>query len=407
MQTKTLIFLGDGMADEPIKELNGKTPLQAAHTPAMDRIAREGVSGTLHTLPEGFPTSSDVANMSVLGCHIPTDYCGRGPLEAAGQGIALAPDEVAFRLNLTTERDGILTDYSGGHLAQEHANELIALLNKAFGSERVRIESGVSYRNLLILSGPEFTPAVVTAKPDDNQGNRVDDHLPHADAPEAQETLQLLLKIIREAPAVMRQSAVNQALLAKGQPLLTNGVWPCLGGHAANLTTLKSKYDVENSAVISAVDVVIGLGRCLGMTVITVPGATGYIDTNYEGKADAAIHALDTNDFVYLHVEAIDEVSHEQRLDLKLQAIEDFDRRVVARVLDSISDDVNVAVLPDHPVPLSTGKHTRTPVPVSVRLKGRTADTVQSFDEAACPTGELGAMANGDLMALLLGAPRV
>ena len=404
MRHKTIIFLGDGMADEPIAALGGLTPLQHAHTPAMDSIARNGVNGTLVTLPEGFPTSSDVANMSVLGCDVATEYCGRGPLEAAGRHIPLGPHDVAFRLNLTTVRDGRLTDYSGGHVDQEHANELVALLNQAVGSDTVRVHAGVSYRNLLVLSGADYSPDVITEKPDDNQGNHVAEHLPKSDLPESQKTLDVLLRLIREAPAVMAQSSTNKRLAAAGTPLLTNGVWPCLGGRAARLRPLRERYGIDRSAVISAVDVIIGLGRCLGMEAISVPGATGYIDTNYEGKADAAIRALDHHDFVYLHVEAIDEVSHEQKLDLKLQAIEDFDRRVVGRVLNAIGEDVNVVVLPDHPVPLAIGKHTRTPVPVAARLRGREPDSVQVFDEAACLQGTLGALRNGDLMRLLFDA---
>ncbi len=406
MKTKSIIFLGDGMADEPIESLKGKTPLQAAHTPAMDYIARVGVNGSLLTLPAGFPTSSDVANMSVLGCDIPREYCGRGPLEALGMNIQLKPDDVAFRLNLTTVRDGLLKDYSGGHVSQEHADELVALLNEAFGSEALHIHAGVSYRNLLVLSGTEYSPEVKTEKPDDNQGNPIAEHLPCSETPASQKTLEVLLRLIEEAPAILAQSACNQRLALAGEPLTPNGVWPCLGGRAAKLRTLHEKFGIERSAVISAVDVIVGLGRALGMTPIAVPGATGYIDTNYEGKADAALHALQDHDFVYLHVEAIDEVSHEQKLDLKIQAIEDFDRRVVSRVLEGIGEDVNLALLPDHPVPVALGKHTRTPVPVAIRMPGREPDSIEVFDEVGCPTGALGAMRNSEFMAQLFGAPR-
>jgi 2,3-bisphosphoglycerate-independent phosphoglycerate mutase len=393
------------MADEPIPGLDNQTPLQVAHTPAMDSIARDGCSGTLLTLPEGFPTSSDVANMSVLGCVLEDEFCGRGPLEAAGRNIRLAADDVAFRINLTTAMDGVLTDFSGGHLEQNVANELIDLLNDAFGSENIRFHTGVSYRNLLVFSGPEFSDEVQTEKPDDNQGERIADHLPRATAPGGEATAQFLNRLISEAPALLEASPTNRRLAEAGSAM-ANSLWPWSGGRAGALRPLKDKYGISSSAVISAVDVIVGLGRCLGMEAITVQGATGYIDTNWEGKAQAAIEALKSNDFVYVHVEAIDEVSHEQNQELKIQSIETFDAKIVGPVLEAAGPGVHAAVLPDHPVPLALGKHTRTPVPVSVRMQGRDADAVQVFDEEACKAGSLGALARGDLMELLFGPAR-
>jgi 2,3-bisphosphoglycerate-independent phosphoglycerate mutase len=402
---KTIIFLGDGMADEPIASLGDKTPLQAANTPAMDSIARAGQSGTLLTLPEGFPTSSDVANMSVLGCDLPTEFCGRGPLEAAGRGIPLAPGDIAFRLNLTTVTDGILTDFSGGHIAQDDAEVLIEALATELGSDTVRFYPGVSYRNLLVISGETASADIKTDKPDDNQGNLVAEHLPKVTSPEGEATANLLNDLIVKAGPLLANHPINQKAVTEGRDP-ANAIWPWSGGSAGALKTLSDKYGIS-SAVISAVDVINGLGRCLGMDVINVPGATGYIDTNYEGKADAAIEALKTHDFVYVHVEAVDEVSHAQDLELKLKAIEDFDTRVVGRVLAAIGPDITTVVLPDHPVPISLGKHTRIPVPVSVNCPGVEPDAVQTFDEIACPTGTIGAIANGDLMALLFGQPQV
>jgi 2,3-bisphosphoglycerate-independent phosphoglycerate mutase len=402
--SKAVIFLGDGMADEPIPELGGKTPLQYAHTPAMDAIARDGCSGTLLTLPQGFPTSSEVANMSVLGCDLAAEYGGRGPLEAAGRNIPLGPEDTAFRLNLVTVQDGILTDFSGGHLDQGSAEALIGELNGHFGSERVRFWPGVSYRNILVLSGNRFSHRVRTEKPDDNHGEYVADHLPADLAPEAAETTAFLRRLMTEAPAVLAESPVNKRLRKEGKPE-ANGVWPWSGGKAGALRTLQAKYGITG-AVISAVDVIVGLGRCLGMDVVRVPGATGYIDTNYEGKADAAIAALRTHDLVYLHLEAIDEVSHERHLPNKLRAIENFDFRVVGRVLAAVGREVSAVVLPDHPVPIALGKHTRTPVPVAVRMWGNPPDGVRTFDEIACKQGSLGALKDGDLMSLLFGPPR-
>ena len=398
---KTIIFLGDGMADEPIPELGNRTPLQAANIPAMDSIAREGCNGTLLTLPKGFPTSSDVANMSVLGCDLKSELCGRGVLEAAGRGVPLGPDDVAFRVNLTTTEGDILRDFSGGHVAPAPAARLIDLLNDAFATPTVRFYSGVSYRNILVLSGPEYSPEVTTDKPDDNHGNPVADHLPRAQSAASEPTAALLRRMIAEAPALLAQSDVVADLTAAGHPPV-NGIWPWSGGRAGAIRTLQEKYGIS-SAVISAVDVISGLGVCLGMTPIHVEGATGYIDTNYEGKADAAIEAIKTHDLVYVHVEAVDEVSHAQDLPLKISAIEAFDRRVVARVLEAIGPEVTTVVLPDHPVALRTGKHTRTPVPVAVNRPGVAPDHVMTYDEEASLDGTLNHMRGPDLMDLLFG----
>lgn len=387
---KTVLFLGDGMADEPMAELDGLTPLQAADTHHMDSIARLGRSGRMLTLPAGFPTSSDVANMSVLGCDLATEMCGRGPLEAASQGLVLGPDDIAFRMNLVTvDKDGILRDFSGGHIAQKDAEEAIGLLNAQLGSDKIRFHPGVSYRNLLILSGPEFSAQISYDKPDDNHSQPVAKHLPRTKSTEGQHTAALLRDLIARAADVL-----------KGRE--ANGIWPWSGGKAGAIHNICQRYGIK-AAVISAVDVINGLGACMGMDVIRVPGATGYIDTNYEGKADAAVKALaDGYDFVYVHVEAIDEVSHAQDLALKLKAIEDFDARVVGRVMAAAGPDVAYCVLPDHPVPLALGKHTRTPVPVSVYQPGVEPDDIETFDEEAAIKGGLGFLKGRELMDLLL-----
>ena len=387
---KTVLFLGDGMADEPIAELGKRTPLQVADTPNMDAIARNGRSGTLLTLPAGFPTSSDVANMSVLGCDLAAELCGRGPLEAASQGIRLGSHDIAFRMNLVSvDKDGILRDFSGGHIAQADAVEAIRLLNEKLGTDKIRFYPGVSYRNLLILSGPEFSAEISYDKPDDNHGQPVDKHLPRTKSAEGLQTAAVLRDLIAKAADVLKGRTAN-------------GIWPWSGGKAGALHNLCQRYGIK-AAVISAVDVINGLGRCMGMDVIKVPGATGYIDTNYEGKADAAVKALkDGYDFVYVHVEAIDEVSHAQDLKLKLKAIEDFDKRLIGRVMKAAGPEVAYCVLPDHPVPLALGKHTRIPVPVAVCQPGVEPDQVQTFDEIAARHGALGNLKGSELMDLLL-----
>ena len=387
---KTVLFLGDGMADEPVAQLGRKTPLQAARTPHMDAIARLGRCGYMITLPEGFPTSSDVANMSVLGCDLATEMCGRGPLEAASRGLQLGPDDIVFRMNLVTVDDGgILRDFSGGHIAQADAEEAVRLLNEKLGSDKVRFHAGVSYRNLLVLSGPEFSANISYDKPDDNHGEPVAKHLPRTKSAEGIHTAEVLRDLIARAAEVLKGRGAN-------------GIWPWSGGKAGALHNISERYGIR-AAVISAVDVINGLGACMGMDVIRVPGATGYIDTDYEAKAIAAVKALaDGYDFVYVHVEAIDEVSHAQDLKLKMQAIEDFDRRLVGRVMEAAGPDVAYCVLPDHPVPLATGRHTRTPVPVAVYQPGAEPDNVESFDEIAAPKGALGRLWGSKLMDLLL-----
>lgn len=403
-ERKTIIFLPDGMADEPLSELGGRTPLQHAATPGMDRIAREGRSGTLLTLPKDYPTSSDVANMSVLGCDLKTEYCGRGVLEAASQGIPLGPQDIALRCNLiSVATDGTLADFSGGHIAQADAAALVKELNAALANDVVRFHPGVSYRNLLILSGGGHTAAVSCEKPDDNPGNPVAEHLPRADSPQAEPTAALLRDLMAKAGDVLSRSEVNRRAVAEGR-LPANGIWLWSPGRAGAMRTLRARHSIA-AAVISAVDVIKGLGRCLGMDVVNVPGATGYIDTNYEGKAQAAIEAIKTNDLVYLHVEAIDEVSHAMDLQLKLKAIEDFDRRIVLPVMKACGRGVRYVVLPDHPVPIRIGKHTRTPVPVAICGPGIAPDSVETFDELAAPCGALGALFGPELMQYLFGTP--
>ena len=387
---KTVLFLGDGMADEPVEALGGKTPLEAAATPWMDKIARDGRSGTFLTLPEGFPTSSDVANMSVMGGDLPTELCGRGPLEAASMGLKLGPDDVAFRMNLVTVNDdGTLKDFSAGHIGEAAQKEAIALLNEKLGSEKVKFYAGVSYRNIVLLSGPEFSAEVAYDKPDDNHGNPVAEHLPRAKTPAGEFTAATLRDIIAKAADVLKGKQAN-------------GVWPWSGGKAGAIHSIAQRYGIKG-AVVSAVDVINGLGRVMGLDVIKVPGATGYIDTNYEGKADAAIKAIrDGYDFVYVHIESTDEVSHEQRLDLKIKAIEDFDSRLIGRVMSALGDGAAYCVLPDHPVPLRLGKHTRTPVPVAVYQPGNEPDGVESYGEREALNGSLGALKGGELMDVLL-----
>ena len=390
---KAVVFLADGMADEPIAELNGKTPLQAVPTPWMDTIAKRGASGTFLSLPEGFPTSSDAANMSVLGYSLAQFYPGRGPIEAVAQGIELAPDDIAWRCNLVNVRDGILKDYSSGHIENEVSAQLMAALQKRFGSEDVTFYPGVSYRNLLILHGKKFSANIDYHKPDSSQDEPVSELGLTAldDSPEAAYTVQFLTELQKASFDFLAAHPLNQ-----GRAVPANMIWPWSPGRKPHFVSFSEKYAGKKGAVISAVDVIIGIAECAGMDVIRVPGATGFIDTNYEGKAQAAIEALKDHDLVYLHLEAIDECSHLGDLNLKKQAIAEFENRIVAPVMRAFEGKgVTFAVLPDHPVPLHLRKHTRTPVPVAICGDHISPDAVQAYSEADAPKGSLGFM-NGE-----------
>lgn len=400
--SKAVIFLADGMADLPIAELHGQTPLEFAETPAMDAIAREGASGTFFTLPDGLPTSSDVANMSVLGFYPEKNYPGRGPIEAVSQGIELAPDDVAWRCNLVTvSPEGILLDYSAGHIDEAKARTLMNDLERNFGSDKVTFYPGVSYRNLLVLHGREFSDRVDYAKPDSSQGIAVAELLlKPADASEAaRHTVEFLAELAAKTDDFLRRHPLN-----RGVDSPANAIWPWSPGRRPRLTSFAERYAGKRGAIVSAVDVVKGIGRAAGMTVLEVPGATGFIDTNYAGKVAAALEALKDHDLVYVHVEAIDECSHMGDLKLKLKAIRDFDAKIVAPIRAALAgQDVNYAILPDHPVPLALRKHTTTPVPLAVCGNCVKPDAVETYGETAATHGSLGRLKGDQLVKLLLG----
>ena len=398
---KALIFLADGMADLSLEQLGNKTPLEAVDTPAMDSIAAKGSSGTFLTLPEGLPTSSDVANMSVLGLCPEYNYPGRGAIEAVSQGIELADDDVAWRCNLVTvSPEGIMADYSAGHIDDAVSKQLMADLQAEFASDKVSFYPGVSYRNLLILHGAEFSPEVSYYKPDSSNGINIED-LPWTarnDSVEAEHTVDFLNDLFAETADFLAKHPLN---VGKDSP--ASHIWPWSPGRRPDLESFPDRFQGKSAAVISAVDVIRGIGKCTDMDVIIVPGATGYIDTNYAGKAAAAIEAIKTHDFVYLHVEAIDECSHEGNLELKMQAIADFDSQIVAPVLEALKDeDIIFAVLPDHPVPIELRKHTRTPVPLAICGPGIACDEVKVFSEHEAPKGKLGFLKGDELMKIIL-----
>ena len=402
MNPKAIIFLADGMADSPLKELNDLTPLEYAHTPAMDAIAAAGCSGTFLTLPTGLPTSSDVANMSVLGFHPEQNYPGRGPIEAVSQDIILAPDDVAWRCNLVNvSADGVLKDFSAGHIPDERSHALMAALQERFGNDEVTFHAGVSYRNLLVLHGKRFSDRVNYFKPDSSQDLPLSELRlsPADDTAEAAETVKFLRDLEEETAKFLAGHPLNA-----GVETPANRIWPWSPGRRPKLRKFSEVYSGRRGAIISAVDVIKGIAKCTGMEVIDVPGATGFLDTDYAGKAAAAIQAIRDFDLVYLHVEAIDECSHIGDLKLKLRAIEDFDAKIVAPVREALKNEsgINFAVLPDHPVPIHLRKHTTTPVPVAMCGKSFSPDNISRFSETDAPRGALGFMKGEDIVRKVL-----
>lgn len=390
---KHIIILGDGMADEPIASLGGKTPLQYARTPYMDRLARLGVTGRLKTVADGFHPGSEVANMSVLGYDLPSVYEGRGVLEAASIGVTLQPGEMAMRCNLVCVEGDLLKNHSAGHISTEEADELIRFLNERLGSDRIRFYTGVSYRHLLVIKNGD--KRVECIPPHDVPLHPFRPLMPKPEKPEvteARETAELLSELILKSQTLLKDHPVNRRRIAEGKDP-ANSIWPWSPGYRPAMRTLKEMYGIRNGAVISAVDLIRGIGVYAEMEVLHVEGATGLYDTNYEGKAQAALDALRTNDFVYLHIEASDEAGHEGDVALKVKTIENLDARAVRIIYEETSqwdEPVAIAVLPDHPTPCAIRTHTGDPVPFLIYKPGMAPDTVGSFDEFSVREGKYG-----------------
>ncbi|HKZ17186.1 MAG TPA: cofactor-independent phosphoglycerate mutase [Geobacteraceae bacterium] len=375
---KYIVLLGDGMPDEKIEVLGGKTPLQFASTPNMDRMARLGRFGLAKTVPNGFPPGSDVANLSVFGYDPSVYYTGRSPLEAASIGVELGPEDVAFRLNLVNlqTKGGKLymRDYSSGHISTEEGSELVKTLQTEFGDDEFQFYPGVSYRHLLVwrngLEGMKTTP------PHDITGKCIDKFLPKGEGGER------LVRIMTETRELLASHPVYQKRM-ESKKLPANSIWLWGQGKAPKMQTYRERFGLTG-AVISAVDLIRGIGVYAGLDIIKVPGATGYVDTNYHGKAEAALKALEKGDFVYLHVEAPDESSHSGILEYKIRAIEDFDAKIVGPILEGIGrfGDYRILCVSDHPTPLRIKTHTSEPVPFVIYSgeNGKEAD-LKGFDE--------------------------
>ena len=387
---KSIIILGDGMADEPIEALGGKTPMQYADTPYMDKLAEMGVTGRMKTVADGFHPGSEVANMAVLGYDLPTVYEGRGVLEAASIGYDLKPGEMAMRCNLVCVEGDILKNHSSGHITTEEANELICFLNEQLGSDRIHFYTGVSYRHLLVVKGGD--KRLDCTPPHDVPLHPFRPLMIKPEVPEAQETAKLLNDLILKSQEILKDHPVNRRRIAIGKDP-ANSIWPWSPGYRPAMQTMQEMYGFKQGAVISAVDLIRGIGVYAGLKVIDVEGATGLYDTNYEGKAHAALEALKTNDFVYLHVEASDEAGHEGDVDLKIRTIEDLDKRAIGIIFEELQkwdEPVAIAVLPDHPTPCAIRTHTNIPVPFLIYKPGQKPDGVTRFDEFSVLVGKYG-----------------
>ncbi|WP_418175601.1 cofactor-independent phosphoglycerate mutase [Alistipes ihumii] len=403
---KYLIILGDGMADEPIGSLGGRTPLQAACKPSIDRVAALGRSGMLATVPAGFAPGSEIANLSVLGYDLPKVFEGRGSLEAASMGVRIEDGEMAMRCNLLTIEQGRIKNHSAGHITGEEAAELIVFLQKELGGGDANFFPGVSYRHLLKLKGGD--KRIATTPPHDVPGTPYRDVLVRALVPEAEATAVRINELVERSQELLKDHPVNRARVAAGKEP-ANSIWPWSPGYRPQMETLMQRYGIRDGVVISAVDLIKGIGVYAGLKPVDVEGATGLYTTNYEGKARAALDALRTHDFVFLHIEASDEAGHEGDAELKVRTIEYLDSRVVKTILDEISgwdEPVSMAILPDHPTPCALRTHTAKPVPFTIYRTGVSGDGVQRFDERSAQEGSYGNLSGDEFMNLFIDGDR-
>ena len=416
---KHIIILGDGMADLPVERLGGKTLLQYAHKPMMDQLAREGRCGRLITVPEGFPPGSEVANTAILGYDLNKVYEGRGPLEAASIGYEMANDDFAIRCNIITLADGKIITHNGGNLETEDADVLIKYLNENLakpinereGCERVKFITGIQYRHLLVIKGG--SKHIVCAPPHDHPNEvwrellvKAEENAPvEAGRLSAQQTADLINEMILKSQDLLAKHPFNQERAKRGERQ-ANSIWPWSGGYRPSMETLQQQYpEIKSGTVISAVDLIRGIGHYAGLKIVEVEGATGLADTNYEGKAQAAIEALENDDFVFVHVEASDEAGHDGDLELKLKTIEYLDQRLIAPIYNKVgssNEPVCIAILPDHLTPVEQRIHVGQPVPFLIWYRGIEADDVQQYDEVSCVSGSYGLLKLNEFMQALM-----
>ena len=396
---KHIIILGDGMADWPAAQLDNKTLLQYSKTPYMDKLAAMGRTGKLKTVAPGFHPGSEVANMSVMGYNLPKVYEGRGVLEAASMGVDLQPGDMAMRCNLICIEDEKIKNHSAGHITTEEADVLIQYLEKELGCDRIHFYTGVQYRHLLVIKGGH--KALNCTPPHDVPLKPFRPLMVKAEVPEAQSTADLINGLILKSQELLAKHPLNLKRQAEGKDM-ANSIWPWSPGYRPQMETMAVMYpQIKKGSVISAVDLIKGIGRYAGLNSIEVEGATGLFDTNYENKVAAALEALKTDDFVYLHIEASDEAGHEGDFALKQRTIEDLDSKVIGPVYEAVKDweePVAIAVLPDHPTPCELRTHTNEPVPFLIYHRGMVPDAVQTFDEKACEEGSYGILKENEFM---------
>ena len=375
---KYLVVVGDGMPDHPLAELAQRTPLEAASTPHFDFLAREGVLGQAFTVPTSLPPGSDAGNLSVLGYDPEIYLSGRGPLEAGSMGVQLGPQDVAYRCNVVTLEDGLMKDYSAGHITSEEACELVEAVADQLGESGLQFHPGVSYRHLMVhqdsLNGAQCTP------PHDIIGEPFEPYLPKGEGQE------FLHDLIRRSWKVLESHPVNWKRIAEGKSP-ANSIWLWGQGYAPTMQSYAEKYSIRGAA-ISAVDLLRGIAHYAGLDVIDVPGATGYLDTNYSGKASYALDALSTYDFVFVHIEAPDEASHAGNVAAKIEAIEAIDSKVVGPMLSSLAalPDYRLMLISDHPTPVPVRTHVHGPVPFAVLGTDIASQGIGSFSERAAST---------------------
>ncbi|MDE6409813.1 MAG: cofactor-independent phosphoglycerate mutase [Muribaculaceae bacterium] len=391
---KKIIILGDGMADEACEALGGLTPLEAAFTPTLDALAAKGRNGLLATVPEGFSPGSEIAHLSLLGYNLPEVFEGRGVLEAASMGVDIAPDEMAMRCNLICiDKEGRIKNHSAGHISTDEADELIQALNKELNDGRSSFYTGVSYRHLLKVKNADKN--IICTPPHDVPGTPFNQVLIKAETESGKATAEYINGLIEKSQKILSKHPVNLRRIAEGKDP-ANSIWPWSPGYKPAMKTMQHLFGIGKGYVISAVDLINGIGVYAGLSPIHVEGATGLYDTNYEGKVEAALAALRGDaDFVFLHIEASDEAGHEGDIELKKKTIEALDSRVVApivKALEEFGQEVALAVLPDHPTPCRIKTHTSSPVPFIIYRKDLAPDDVKRYSENEAGNGVYGRM---------------
>ncbi len=398
---KHLIILGDGMADEPVAKLGNKTPLQFANTPYMDMLARLGKNGLLDTIPPNMDPGSEIANMSVLGYDVPKVYEGRGVLEAASIGVDVLPGELAMRCNLVCVEGDLLKNHSAGHISTEEASVLISYLNEKLGDETFSFHTGVSYRHVLKMKGGD--KHIYCRPPHDIPETPYRPHLVKSTSDSGKKTAEILNDLILRSQELLANHPINLKRISEGKDP-ANSIWPWSQGYRPQMKHLSDMYPIKSGVAISAVDLIRGIAVYAGLKVVLVDGATGLYDTNYEGKAQAALEALKENDFVFLHIEASDEAGHEGDVPLKVRTIEYLDSRIVKPIYEEIKnwdEEVKIAILPDHPTPCEIRTHTRDPIPFLIYHKSIIPDQVTSYDEFSAKDGAFGILEKDQFMKTL------